>query len=211
MIHVVSTGFRAPTKPQCLESVALQQFVKFQHWYIEAGDQKPPQDVITNLASVIRDLPPRDIVVLLDGDDWLEGPYVLSRVQEMHKAGAWVTWGSFDFSDGRPGFAAPLDWSVPVRAHPWVTTHLKTIRAGLFQQLREEDMTWPSGAPVPWDMVIMFAALEMAGEVRSTFCPKTLCIYNFANSNERKNGPSGERAIEQEIRARRPYAQQVTD
>jgi hypothetical protein len=208
-VHVVSTGFAAPTKEKCLASVASQKGVLVRHYYVEASTQEPPQEVITNQMLVIRMLPPDAVVVLLDGDDWLAHDDVLARVKEMHDAGAWVTYGSFRYDDGRRGFAAPYLATETVRSALWRATHLKTIRAGLFQRLRLEDQAWPSGAPVPWDMVTMFAAIEQAGWDRTVFCPDVLSIYSFATSHEWRAGNRGredERSIEADIRARPPYA-----
>lgn len=206
MLHVVSTGFSAPTRERCLLSVEAQVVnFQYQHHYVEASTQVPPRDVITNMASVIIGLPADAIVVLLDGDDWLVDDCALVTVNEMHAAGAWVTWGSFEFSDGRPGFAADVDRTRPIRTQPWVTTHLKTIRAGLFHRLTDEDLRWPAGLAVPWDMLIMFAAIEMAGYDRCTYCPKVLSAYHFPSSYEFQHGAGAERVVEALIRSRAVY------
>ena len=205
MIHVVSTAFAAPTRERCLASVASQRGCQFTHHYVEASTQDPPQDVITNQMSVIRSLPPDAIVALLDGDDWLAHPDALAAVAYLHEAGAWVTYGSFEYSDGRKGFAGELDTHQPVRAQAWKSTHLKTMRAGLFQRLLPADLAWPRGAPVPWDMVAMFAAIEMAGWERVAYCREVLYVYNLSTSNEWRNGPQGEIALAAQIRARPAY------
>ena len=186
-------------------SIASQRGVAFAHHYIEASIQVPPRDVITNQMSVIRNLPPDAVVALLDGDDWLAHPDALAEIQYLHDAGAWVTYGSFEFSDGRPGFAGLLDSSQPVRSQPWKATHLKTMRAGLFQRLLPSDLAWPRGAAVPWDMVAMFAAIEMAGWERVTYCKEILYVYHFQSSHEWKSGPSEEIALAAQIRARPAY------
>jgi hypothetical protein len=141
-------------------------------------------------------------VVWLDGDDWLVRPDALAVIQAMHDGGAWVTWGSFEFSDGRPGFAADLDWSQPVRAQSWVATHLKSFRAGLFRRIAQ---VAPHPPQTPWDMLVMFACIEMAGRDRCKFCPEVLCAYNFANSNEWRNGPGEERRLAGLLRAEPAY------
>jgi hypothetical protein len=204
-LRVISTGLNAPTKDRCIASVKSQRLsdgVFVRHDYV---DSDPAVDVITNLSMLIRTMDPDAIVVWLDGDDHLVRPDACAIVQAMHEAGAWVTWGSFVYADGRPGFAAPVNWGAPIRRHPWVTTHLKSFRAGLFQRLRREDLEWPLRAQVPWDMVVMFAAIEMAGGRRCTYCPEVLSAYHVANSNEWKNGPGEERRYEAIIRARDPY------
>ena len=203
---VVSTGFAAPSADTCRASVRSQRVAfPVEHRYVEASTQRPARNVITNVLEAVGSVSPSEIVVWLDGDDWLAAPDVLQYVADTHEHGAWVTWGSFEFADGRPGFAADLDWSRPVRQQPWVTTHLKTFRAGLLHRMRDEDLHWPDGTAAPWDMLVMFAAIEMAGPDRCRFCPTVLSIYNFANSYEFRHGPSEERRIEGLIRSRAPY------
>ena len=203
MIYVVSTGLSAPTKEKCMASVRMQRDVDWVHSYVEASTQSPSKSVLENLHDVISPLAPDTVVVWLDGDDYLIRPDALAIVSRMHDAGAWVTWGSFEFSDGRAGFAADLDWSIPVRQQPWVTTHLKSFRAGLFHRL--DKTGWWQRPQTPWDMLVMFACIEMAGRERSKFCPEVLCAYNFASSNEFRNGPDEERRIASSIRSQYPY------
>ena len=186
-------------------SVEGQRGVEFTHHYIEASSQNPPQDVITNQMSVVGTLAAEDVIAFVDGDDWLAHPDALAAVAYLHEAGAWVTYGSFEYSDGRKGFAEELDTHQPVRAQAWKSTHLKTMRAGLFQRLLPADLAWPRGAPVPWDMLIMFAAIEMSGWERVAYCREVLYIYNLATSNEWRNGPQGEIALAVQIRARPAY------
>jgi hypothetical protein len=208
-VYVVSTGLSAPTKQRCLDSVAEQLVVDARHYYVEAGAQVPPRDVVTNWMSVVDGLPPEAIVVLLDGDDWLAHPKALETVEGLHRAGAWVTYGSFRCADGTAGFASAYGPDEDVRKSDWRATHLKTVRAGLMQRLRPEDLAWPAGAPVPWDQLVMFAAIEMSGWGRSVFCPEILAIYNVASSYEATHGPDGlaeERKWEAVLRERAPYA-----
>lgn len=205
VIHVISTGFVAPTKEKCLASVRAQVGVDVVHHYVEAAEQVPPANVLSNVLGVVDTLDPDAVCAWLDGDDWLSHDGALARVQWMHDQGAWVTYGSFRFSDGRPGFAAEYGRDELVRSSAWRATHLKTFRAGLVQRLRPEDREWPRDAAAPWDVVIMFAAIEQAGWERTTFCPEVLYVYNFASSHEWKHGPGEERRWEAEIRRRAPY------
>lgn len=205
MLHVVSTGFRAPTKQRCIDSVRGQTLDCIHH-YVEASNVSPPDNVITNLTCVVDKLEPEDVVVWLDGDDWLLGAGALKTVAGYHDAGAWVTYGSFEYADGRPGFSAEYGRDESARTSRWRATHLRSFRVGLLQRLRYEDRNgWKRGQAVPWDMLVMFACIEMAGWERTTFIPDIICVYNFASSHEFRHGPSEERAIEKEIRAETPY------
>ncbi len=184
-----------------------------------------PRSMIQNLIDIIHSLAPETIVVSLDGDDWLWSADALSHVREAHAAGAWVTFGQFIHATGEPGWAAPYDLSRPFRQQPWTATHLKTYRAGLFQQIRISDFLVPAyweegqfiGDPIypndtkAWiqyavDIAVMMPLLEMAGE-RHEFIPKVLMCYQ--NNNPTSRALTGEREAElaeaRRILAMKPY------
>lgn len=209
MMVVVSTGFNAPTKDRCLESVEAQT-CPLRHIYVEAGLQDPPRLAVQNAYEAIHTLDKNDIVAMLDGDDWLSHPEALAYVQSLYNKDPdlWLTYGSFVFSDGRPGFAAPYPHGN-FRQHPWLATHLKTFRAGLFQKIKKEDLQvngeWQR---LVWDTAIMYPMLEMAGPDRILFIEDILYVYNLASSFE-WNASSAELALERKMdqltRARPPY------
>lgn len=188
-VTVVSTGFRAATKERCLDSVAAQRGIRVDHVYVEASEQSPPRTPLQNQYDSIATLPPTRVVVLLDGDDWLANSHCLQRVVEEHEDGAWVTYGSFVYANGRPGFAAPVGGHP--RRLPWTSTHLKSLRAGLVQRIRMADMMAPEKSPLRgeggwlWaaaDVALMLPCLEMASPSRARFLSDILCIYETAGS-----------------------------
>src|SRR5258708_24786968 len=128
MIVVISTGLNPPNKQRCIDSIQSQKRVLFRHVIIDAAEQSPPKKAMQNLVEAIAPLTPDTIVACVDLDDWLTHDHVLERVQEMHDAGAWVTYGSYVHADGRPGHARAYD-RTDYRAAPWLATHLKTFRA----------------------------------------------------------------------------------
>ena len=207
MIVVVSTGLNAPTKQRCLRSVR-EQTLPAEHRYVEAGDQATPAGALQNRAEVVAHLDPQDVVVALDGDDWLAHPNVLSVVSRLYDDHeCWLTYGSFRYADGRPGFAAPVTW--PPRRNEWTSSHLMTFRAGLFQRLDDKDLRYPDGTwrKLAGDQAMMLPMLELAGAERSRFVPEVLCVYNYATSFEHTAGADGlaaERQAAAEIRALTP-------
>lgn len=218
---VVSTSFAPPAdaRRRCLESVAAQRREGFsvEHVYLDAAEQNPARGHFENLRSVIAPVSPDTVIVSLDGDDWLGPPDALARVARAHAEGAWVTWGSFVYADGRPGFAAGLPvyaWSEEMpnairpgqlRYLPWVTTHLKTYRAGLFQRIDPAHLRVSHGR----DLAVMFPCLEMAGPEHSRFIADPLCVYNLENSTLFNGSPAEvaeERAQVDHVRRLPPYA-----
>jgi hypothetical protein len=195
MIVVVSTGLSANTKQRCIDSVKSQKGASFEHVYIEAGDQNPRLCQPENVYNVVSNLAKDVICVALDGDDYLAHDHVLERVQKMHDDGAWVTYGSFEYADGRPGFARKYA-TTNYRQEEWAATHLKSWRAALYHRIQLADLKDTGGA---WmdraqDLALMFPLLEMAGS-RVTFCSEVLYVYNLANSME-FNAPSADRERE---------------
>lgn len=157
-ITVTGTGFRAGRwAAKCIESVRAQT-VKAEHRYIAADDEtlrdarEVKSDVIDgrgknafeNLVPLWRSLPPEEVVVWLDGDDWLARDDALEIVARAHEAGAWMTYGQFRWlSTGAEGFAAQHDHAAPRLVSPWRATILRTFRAGLVHKIRPEDLMWP--------------------------------------------------------------------
>jgi hypothetical protein len=204
---VISTTYGAPNdaRNKCIASVPRGT----RHVYIDAAEQSTPLSHFENLIAHLGDLPPDEIVVSLDGDDWLL-PGALDRIQREHDAGALVTYGSYRYADGRPGHCrtmTPAELAQP-RLAPWLASHPKTFRAGLFQKINPEhfrkDGQW---LPHARDLALMFPLLEMAG-TRAHYIPDILYVYNYANSTEH-NADAKTLAYEREcvtyVRGLTPY------
>jgi hypothetical protein len=203
---VLSTGWNAPTKARCLESVAAQEGLEFRHVYIEASEQHPRRSALENTTEVIAALCDDTIVALVDGDDWLAHPRALATVQAAYDEHpeTLCTYGSFIHADGRPGFAAPYAPGENVRTAPFRATHLKTFRARMFRALDPLDLLLEHAR----DHALMFPMLEMAGPGRARFIPEILYVYNLATSFEFHASPSElarEAQAVRAIRRRSPY------
>jgi hypothetical protein len=214
---VISTGFAVPpeARRKCIESVRSQfrppLGPAYDHVYIDAADQDPPKSHFENLIEVISKLPDDRIVACLDGDDWLGPPSALVTQARYFAAGAWVTYGSFQFADGRRG--CPSEPYLPgenIRKVPWKATHLKAFRAGLFKKIKHEHLKLPNGEWLPHarDLALMFPLLELAGPKRTAHIPTLLYVYNWRNSTEfRGNAETrkAERECVKYVRGLPPY------
>ncbi len=212
----------------CLSSVASQTFRNYQHIVIDAASDDQTEVIaqfsaetdgqltvlhndvrlssLENCWSVWKDLPDDEIIVWLDGDDWLAHDRALEVLVLAYAAPTepWLTYGQFMFSDGEVGFAAPYPPGVAsVRYMDWRATHLKTFRAGLVKQLsgvgaREGITYWdnpghslskpdcllrPDGSWVELatDKAVMWPLLEMAG-AHYTCVYQILSVYNMQAS-----------------------------
>lgn len=227
---VVSTCYKNPPewkKRHCDSVDAQRAHVELTHHYIDAAEQDVPLDSISNVFNVVSKLPPETVVAWLDGDDWFAHPMTLDVVEDVYiETHAWLTWGQFRYSTGDIGWAydytAKEHRDAAYRKLPWRTTHLKTFRAGLFQQIPGECLldqaTLVVDSPtalisiLPFtrccDLAVMFPMLEMCPPEFARFIPFVLSAYNFENplSQHNASGAIDAECKRQEvaIRAMRP-------
>ncbi len=191
-VVVVSTAYApAPEFRRQCELSVLTQTIPVQHVYIDASVQGGT--CTENVYNTVHNLDPETIVLWIDGDDWLASEDVVTRVLQEYKRGAWCTFGSFAVwreSAITPGLDAykPTRPVRECRQDAWYASHLKTFRAGLFHQIKREDLWTPnpdSRTDSDWltecvDLAIMWPLLEMA-DARARFIPEILYVYNYTN------------------------------
>jgi len=129
----------------------------------------------------------QDMIVQIDGDDWLKHNKVLERVKREYDNGAWLTYGQFKYyPSGKLGpcgvYPPQILNKKDFRKYKWIGSHLKTFKYFLFKRINTKDFLdgkgrWLTSAA---DMAFMFPMLEMAGPWIS-FIPDVLYIYNKAN------------------------------
>lgn len=136
------------------------------------------------IASALQGACSSDIVVLLDGDDYLAGPDSLVSIrdfQESHQLlashGTFCDWDGTTCSWSR-------DYTASTKAHgtfrqaEWVATHTRAFRLGLYEHLDERVHTY-AGRPIraATDFALFVAVLELAGR-RSMHCPTVTYVYD---------------------------------
>lgn len=154
-----------------------------------------------------------DVMVLVDGDDQLAGPDVLSYLESIYgDENVWITWGSYAFAHNKQvGLASqPLLPDYRKRLREWRYSHLKTFRYFLFKGIQDTDCRDSQTGDyytVASDMVLMFPMVEMAGPEHCRFIEKVLYLYNHNNpiNDDRVNGRLLKRC-DWEIRNRPQYA-----
>ena len=157
---------------------------------------------------------PEDVVITLDGDDFLYGPEVLSRVNKAYvENDCLMTYGSYaEFPSNKRGkFSRQIPDSIinnnSFRDSQWMSSHMRTFKIKLWNRILKEDMLEPDGrfCDGAWDMVFMFPMLEMSGH-RSHFIEDILYIYNRSNPlNEDKVNHSKLIKSETKIRRMKKY------
>lgn len=151
---------------------------------------------LENLYNAIHACPDDAIIVTLDGDDWLPHPNVLQRLnQEYANPDVWMTYGQFEcWPSGAAGYNKDIPETAiatrQLRHSCWLATHLRTFYAGLFKQIKREDLLYQGQFyPATWDKAMMAPMMEMA-DGRWKHLQDVLYIYNQNNpiSDFRING-----------------------
>jgi len=166
-----------------------------------------------NQYNMIHSCAATDVCVILDGDDALAHPGVLSFISDTYeKEDVWLTFGQFqEWPGGGRGFCHPMPDSIiqtnAFRQYQDIPSHLRTFYAGLFQRIKKEDLMY-NGAFLQMcaDMAAMIPMIEMANK-HHKFIGQILLLYNARNPiNDHKVSKQLQRTLDIHIRSLRPYA-----
>jgi len=161
-----------------------------------------------------------DVIVCLDGDDWLNGNNVLSRLNEIYEEEkCWLTYGSYivhpsgqDSSFHVSEYSEEILKSGDFKKDPqWRASHLRSFKYNLAKRLEAEDLSDEDGVyyPMAWDHAIMFPLMEMACE-RVHFVSDSLYVYNDDNPiNVHKVDRQKQIDTAEKIRERHPKKDRV--
>lgn len=168
----------------------------------------PLENLLRATALAARD--PEDVVVVVDGDDWLKHPRVLERMAEIYSdPEVWLTYGSHELLH-RPWLDRVLGRKSHVRSQPYppstarlnlyrhnkgpfLAGHLRTYRKFLWDAIRDEDLRDDDGRywPAAGDAASMYPMMEMATERHIRFIPDVLYVYNNDHANSETNPATG--------------------
>jgi len=172
---------------------------------------------LKNISRGIRFLQPddQDVIVLVDGDDWLKDRHVLTKVKNTYAERAClVTYGSYiTYPHGKSAwnvskYPNSVIENSSYRQDPqWRASHLRTFKYDIWKRIKEEDLMNSHGEyyRMGWDLAVMFPLLEMAAE-RQEYIPESLYVYNRANPlNDDKIDHQLQLECDREIRSRTKY------
>jgi len=155
---------------------------------------------------------PDDVIVVLDGDDWLIDDEAFALIDRTYdQTGCWVTYGSWISNrPDRPGLWPPYaSGTTDFRSEPWLGTAVRTWKRWLFDLIEPEDFRDARGDYLrnADDLACMFPLLEMATTERAVHIERPLMLYNLLSHHD--DGPAA--ALESErnaewIRSRPRYA-----
>ena len=161
------------------------------------------------------ELDDEDIIVILDGDDWLASQDVLHKLNDIYNEDdCWMTYGSYmEYPSGVRGkFAKKIPDHIIKRANyrqsEWMSSHLRTFKYKLWKKIDQKDFIFSRTGKfvkAAWDLAFVFPMLEMSGN-RAKYVKDILYIYNRQNPlNEDKVDHPSQLSEEMEIRSKKRY------
>jgi glycosyltransferase involved in cell wall biosynthesis len=145
-----------------------------------------------------------DVIVILDGDDWLPDPGALEfLVKRYSETACWMTYGSYQSwrGDDQPLVVEPCSsYSEDVlrqgtfRRDTWRATHLRTFKYWLWLRIDQRRSFYtPEGKMVSCcvDLAVMFPLLEMS-RLRALFIRRVLLTYNRLNPSGFEGKPEAQ-------------------
>ena len=146
---------------------------------------------LKNLDELITTFDDEDIVIELDGDDFLLNSDVVGDIRKVYSdKKVWLTNGSFMYSNGDPGFSQKCNPNT-VRKDVFRFSHLRTWKTFLWKAipknyLRDDNGEYFKSAA---DVAYTFSLLELAGEENYRFLPDLYYVYNAESPyNDHKPG-----------------------
>lgn len=168
--------------------------------------------------SVKENLDGEDIIVEVDGDDWLSSAFVLDYLSEIYKDGSvWMTYGQYQmFPTGMVGghYSMTIDNGVDLnndyRKAPFPYSHLKTYKLWLLERVDRRDLIDPKTGEVwssAWDHALCIPMVEMAGKSHIHRCDDILYVLNRSQElqNEGKTRVEEQKRAEADIRQLKRY------
>jgi len=161
----------------------------------------------------------KDILVFVDGDDWLYDDYVLEQLNEFYNKGDyWMTYGKMIcYPGGEEG--NPQNSLYPDAVHQanayrkdyWRASHLRTFKWHLYKQIKKEDLCYSKTGEYYFhaeDLATSYPCLEMCPQSKIGVLDFHSYVFNATPSNRERGIAREEEAgmdLENEIRSKDPY------
>jgi len=172
---------------------------------------------LKNISLAIKAAPisDEDVVIVLDGDDWLPSTDVLNYLTKVYnEEDVLLTYGSYEeFPSGERG-VEPSPYPNEViknnsfRGDMWRASHLRTFKYKLWKQIDQKDLIDNDGEyyKMAYDQAMMLPMLEMAGQ-KIRYIDEVLHVYNRVNPlNVDKQKAQEQFQTMKRIRAKKPYS-----
>jgi glycosyltransferase involved in cell wall biosynthesis len=179
-----------------------------------------------NLNDYVED--PNEIIVHLDGDDWLYDETVLEKLNNFYnEKDCWMTYGGFIVWNGLDAestlpYPQSTEHSDFVHKHKlyrqdhWRASHLRTYRAFLVQAINLPDLQTLEDGKYYWhagDLAIQYPCMEMCPKDKIQVVDFFDCVYNHSKANQvrtHERESKDNTKYEIEIRNRKKYKENLS-
>lgn len=136
---------------------------------------------------------PDDIIVTVDLDDWLAHNNVLKNINKFYQENdTWITYSTFKYlKSGRmsswiPKYTTEIMQNNSFRESIWSFTHLRTMKAFLWENINENDLKDINGNyfKYTYDQAVFLPALEMSRNGHIGYIPEFQYVYNDDNPEQ---------------------------
>ena len=101
---------------------------------------------IKNIVESLKECDSNDIICRLDGDDWLCDCDALSIINgQYNRLDVGALWTSHRWSFSNHNISEPLPKDANPYTHRWVSSHLKTFRKSLIENVKDENFRGEDG------------------------------------------------------------------
>ena len=133
-----------------------------------------------------------DVIITLDGDDYLGSKYALCYLKKIYSQGYWLSYGGFIASEKSfyelvaPDHLTPIDWKRSLRNQRFCITHLRSHKFFLLKNVRDKDLRHRNGVlfKFPEDIILNIPMAEMAGEDKCYFLKEKTYAYRIHKNND---------------------------
>ena len=135
---------------------------------------------------------PEDIIVEVDGDDWLLHPFVFQALNQIYQnKNIWMSYGQYiEYPSGKVGghyymdIDDNIDKTNTYRNSAFPYSHLKSYKAHLLDKVEEKDLIDPLTGKMftqASDFALCMPMVEMAGKSRIYRVPDPIYVYNSSD------------------------------
>jgi len=196
MLHLICCGFKSgqymmnAVHARCVESIPAQTLPDSEYVVHVSEDTDSDRQYLlhnTHRTVAMANPSPDDVLVFIDLDDFLCDEDALLRIKQAYdkQSDLLLTYGTCcNLSNGkRSKFSGAYKDGENFRTSPWRATHLKTMKAKLFDAIPDECFKDQNGQ---WfkcaaDRAMMIPAMEIAGHKRIKHMELVSYCYNDRN------------------------------
>lgn len=213
--------FSSEKEPYCeknLESIFSQSYKNYRVIYLDVGDgldhinqakryamqqgmqnkvrfvkNRDQEELFHSFCESVKNCKDEEIVIHLEGSDWLVNDKVLERLNETYTdPDVWLTYSEcVEYpSFKKKELKATTNWTLrDFRATktPWMLSHVKTYYAGLLKQMTIDQQNSPQIGGFGEDQFMMLSLLKMA-KWHVRFIPEVLYVHQQGTDSQRKLG-----------------------